>query len=297
MRKLKSAIAILAVAALALPAAASAAYPVKITTPAGSITLTAKPVKIVSLSPTSTEDLYAIGAGPQVKAVDDQSTFPKTAPITKLSGFTPNVEAIAKYKPDLVIISNDNGGKLAKRLKALKIPVLLEPAAVKLADVYTQINQLALATGHAAKAKAVVVKMKSRIAAIVATVPKRATPLTYYHELSPDLYSATSTTFIGQIYGLLGLKNIADAADSASSGYPQLNAEYLIAANPDFVFLADTKCCQQDAASVAARPGWANINAVKNGGVVNLDDDIASRWGPRIVNYLATVAQRVAQVK
>jgi iron complex transport system substrate-binding protein len=297
MRNLKSAIAVVAVAALALPVAASAAYPVKITTGAGTITLTAKPVKIVSLSPTSTEDLYAIGAGPQVKAVDDQSTFPKSAPITKLSGFTPNVEAIAKYKPDLVIISNDNGGKLAKRLKALKIPVLLEPAAVKLADVYTQINQLALATGHGPKAKAVVAKMRSRIAAIVATVPKRATPLTYYHELSPDLYSATSTTFIGQIYGLLGLKNIADAADSAGSGYPQLNAEYLIASNPDFVFLADTKCCQQDAASVAARPGWANINAVKNGGVVNLDDDVASRWGPRIVTYLAVVAQRVAQVK
>jgi iron complex transport system substrate-binding protein len=297
MSKLKSAVAAVAVAVLALPAAASAAYPVKITTPSGAITLTAKPVRIVSLSPTSTEDLYAVGAGPQVRAVDDQSSFPASAPRTKLSGFTPNVEAIAKVKPDLVIISNDNGGKLAKRLKALKIPVMLEPAAAKLADVYAQINQLGLATGHTRKAKAVVAKMKARITTIVATLPKRSTPLTYYHELSPDLYSATSSTFIGQVYGLLGLKNIADAADSAGSGYPQLNAEYLIASNPDFVFLADTKCCQQDAASVAARPGWANINAVKNGGVVNLDDDIASRWGPRIVSYLAVVAQRVAQVK
>jgi iron complex transport system substrate-binding protein len=297
MSNLKSAIAILAVSALALPAVASAAYPLKITTGSGTITLNAKPVRIVSLSPTSTEDLYAVGAGEQVKAVDDQSSFPAAAPRTKLSGFSPNVEAIAKYKPDLVIISNDNGGKLAKRLKALKIPVMLEPAAVKFNDVYAQINQLALATGHAPKGKAVVAKMKSRIAAIIATVPKRTTPLTYYHELGPDLYSATSSTFIGQVYGLLGLKNIADAADSAGTGYPQLNAEYLISSNPDFVFLADTKCCQQDLASVAARPGWANIKAVKNGGVVNLDDDIASRWGPRIVTYLAVVAQRVAQAK
>jgi iron complex transport system substrate-binding protein len=297
MSKLKSAVAAVAVAVLALPAAASAAYPVKITTPSGAITLTAKPVRIVSLSPTSTEDLYAVGAGPQVRAVDDQSSFPASAPRTKLSGFTPNVEAIAKVKPDLVIISNDNGGKLAKRLKALKIPVMLEPAAAKLADVYAQINQLGLATGHTRKAKAVVAKMKARITAIVATLPKRSTPLTYYHELSPDLYSATSSTFIGQVYGLLGLKNIADAADSAGTGYPQLNAEFLIAANPDFVFLADTICCQQNAATVAARPGWAGINAVKNGGVVELNDDIASRWGPRIVSYLATVAQRVAQAK
>jgi iron complex transport system substrate-binding protein len=297
MRNLKSAVAILTVAALALPAMASAAYPLKITTAAGSITLTAKPVRIISLSPTSTEDLFAVGAGPQVRAVDDQSSYPASAPHTKLSGFTPNVEAIAKYKPDLVIISNDSGGKLARRLRALKIPVMLEPAAIKLADVYTQINLLGLATGHAPKAKALVARMKSQIAAIVASVPKRATPLTYYHELSPDLYSATSTTFIGQIYSLLGLKNVADAADSAGTGYPQLNAEYLVAANPDFVFLADTKCCQQDAATVAARPGWSDMNAVKNGQVVSLDDDVASRWGPRIVSYLRAVAARVAKAK
>jgi iron complex transport system substrate-binding protein len=298
MRNLKCAIAMLAVALLALPAAASAAYPLKLTTPAGTITLNAKPVKIVSLSPTSTEDLFAVGAGPQVRAVDDQSSFPASAPRTKLSGFAPNVEAIAKYKPDLVIISNDNGGKLAKRLRALHIPVLLEPAATKLADVYAQINLLGLATGHKPKAKAVVAGMKSQIAAIVASVPKRTAPLTYYHELSPDLYSATSRTFIGQIYTLLGLSNVADkAGEASSSDYPQLSAEYLIAANPDFVFLADTKCCQQDAATVAARPGWSTMAAVKNSNVVGLDDDIASRWGPRIVSYLRTVAARVAAVQ
>jgi iron complex transport system substrate-binding protein len=297
MRNLKSAIAILAVASLALPGAASAAYPLKVTTPAGTITLKAKPVRIISLSPTSTEDLFAIGAGPQVRAVDDQSSYPASAPRTKLSGFTPNVEAIAKYKPDLVVISNDNGGKLAKRLRALKIPVMLEPAATKLADVYAQLAQLGLATGHRPKAAAVVKGMQGQIAQIVASVPKRATPLSYYHELSPDLYSATSSTFIGQIYALLGLRNVADKAEGASSGYPQLNAEYLVASNPDFVFLADTKCCQQDAATVAARPGWAAMAAVKNGGVVQLDDDIASRWGPRIVSYLRTVAARVAQAK
>jgi iron complex transport system substrate-binding protein len=268
-----------------------------LTTPAGTITLNAKPAKIVSLSPTSTEDLFAVGAGPQVRAVDDQSSFPASAPRTKLSGFTPNVEAIAKYKPDLVIISNDNGGKLAKRLRALHIPVMLEPAATKLTDVYAQINALGLATGHKTKAKAMVARMKSQIAQIVASVPKRATPLTYYHELSPDLYSATSSTFIGQIYGLLGLTNVADKAEGASSGYPQLSAEYLVASNPDFVFLADTKCCQQDATTVAARPGWSSMAAVKNGNVVGLDDDIASRWGPRIVNYLRAVAARVAAVQ
>jgi iron complex transport system substrate-binding protein len=297
MRTLKSAIAVLAVASLALPGTALAAYPLKVTTPAGTITLKAKPVKIISLSPSSTEDLFAIGAGGQVRAVDDQSSYPASAPRTKLSGFTPNVEAIAKYKPDLVVISNDNGGKLAKRLRALQIPVMLEPAPTKVADVYAQLTQLGLATGHRPKAIAVVARMKSQIAQIVASVPARTTPLSYYHELSPDLYSATSTTFIGQIYALLGLRNVADKAEGASSGYPQLNAEYLIASNPDFVFLADTKCCHQDAATVAARPGWSGMAAVRNGGVVQLDDDIASRWGPRIVGYLRAVAARVAQAR
>jgi iron complex transport system substrate-binding protein len=295
MRNLKCAIAILALAGFAFPAAAAAAYPQKITTPAGTITLQSKPVRIVSLAPTTTEDLYAIGAGPQVRAVDDQSNYPASAPRTKLSGFTPNVEAIAKYKPDLVIFSNDNGGKLAKRLRALKIPAMMLPAATKLSDVYAQINQLGLATGHRPKAQALAKRMKEQIAQIVAGVPKRGTPLTYYHELGPELYSATSNTFIGQIYALLGLQNVADEADSAGSGYPQLSSEYLVAKSPDFVFLADSKCCQQDAATVAARPGWSGMKAVKNNGVVLLDDDIASRWGPRIVSYLRTVAARVAQ--
>ena len=121
-------------------------------------------------------------------------------------------------------------------------------------------------------------------------------PLTYYHELDPTYFSATSKTFIGQVYSLLGLKNIADPADADGSGYPQLSAEAIIAANPDMVFLADTKCCQQTAQTVAARPGWNVITAVKDGGVVPLDDDIASRWGPRIVDYLRSVAAAVNQV-
>ena len=139
--------------------------------------------------------------------------------------------------------------------------------------------------------------MKSRIAAIVASVPARSTPLTYYHELDPTFYSVTSSTFIGKVYGLFGLKNIADDATGAESGYPQLSSEAIVAKNPSLIFLADTKCCQINAAAVAARPGWSNVAAVQNGGVVELDDDIASRWGPRVVAFIKTVADRVAGVK
>jgi iron complex transport system substrate-binding protein len=103
----------------------------------------------------------------------------------------------------------------------------------------------------------------------------------------------TSKTFIGSLYALFGLKNIADEADKQGTGYPQLSAEYLLQSDPDLVFLADTKCCGQTAGTVAQRPGWPNLKAVKNGAVIELDDDVASRWGPRIIDQLRVVAERI----
>jgi len=259
----------------------------------GTVTLSAKPVKIISLSPTHTEMLFAIGAGSQVIAVDDQSNFPAEAAAVKsdLSGFTPNIEAIAGYEPDLVVISADMS-KLAEQLSQIGIPVWLGLSATSLNDVYAQINQLGALTGNGEAASALVTKMTSDVEAIVADVPKLSTPLTYYHELDPTYYSATSNTFVGQLYAMAGLRNIADTAE-AGNDYPQLSAEFIISQNPDIVFLADTKCCQQDAATVIARDGWSQLNAVKNGNVVAMDDDIASRWGPRVVDYLRAVVDAV----
>jgi iron complex transport system substrate-binding protein len=252
---------------------------------------------IVSLSPTATEMLYAIGAGDQVIAVDDQSNHPPEAPMTDLSGFTPNVEAISGYEPDLVVVADDSAG-LADALAPLGIPVLSLPAATAFDDVYTQLEQLGVATGHVGDAAEVAAGMQADIDEIVAGLPELAAPLTYYHELDNTYYSVTSDTFIGQVYGLLGLENIADAADpgGASGGYPQLNAEFIITEDPDLVFLADVKCCGESAETVAARPGWADMTAVTTGAVVELDDDVASRWGPRIVDLLRQVSASVQQV-
>ena len=111
-----------------------------------------------------------------------------------------------------------------------------------------------------------------------------------YHELTPDFYSATSKTFVGRIYALFGLKNIADAADSTASGYPQLSPEYIVAANPSVIMLADGRCCGQSVQTVASRPGWSNIAAVRARAIVRVDDSIASRWGPRVVNFAQAVA-------
>jgi iron complex transport system substrate-binding protein len=259
--------------------------------------LAKRPERIVSLSPSATEMLFAIDAGPQVIAVDDQSTYPADAPKTGLSGFKPNAEAIAAKNPDLVLLSDDLN-KIVDQLSALKIPTFLTPAAKTLDDTYSEIGQLGMLTGHQSEAGALTARMKADIDKIVKSVPARSTPLTYYYELDPTFYSVTSKTFIGSIFTQFGLTNVADAADADGSkgGYPQLSQETLVKANPDMIFLADSKCCQQSAASVQARKGWSGITAVKTGQIVALDDDIASRWGPRVVDLVQSVADAVAKV-
>jgi iron complex transport system substrate-binding protein len=272
-------------------AAAPPQFPLQLKAANGTVTIPHRPSRIISLSATATEDLFAVGAGKQVVAVDSYSTYPAKAPRTKLSGFTPNVEAIAEYRPDLVVVSDDMHDIVAQ-LGKLQIPVLVEPAAVNLNGVYAQIEQLARATGHTAGATQVVASIQRQVNAIVRSIPRPSKPLTVYHELDQTYYSADSHTFIGQMYSLLGLQNIADKSGS-SSDYPQLSAEYIVASNPDLIVLADTVCCGQTRATVAARPGWSAIAAVKTGEVVPVNDSIASEWGPRIVLFLRAVASAV----
>ena len=271
-------------------------FPVTITAGNGKVTFAKPPSRIVSLSPTATESLFAIGAGKQVVAVDDQSDYPKSAPKTTLSGFTPNVEAIAAYKPDLVVASYDPKG-LAEALRKLGIRVIIHNAAATLPAAYQQIRQLGLVTGHRDEATRTIGRMRSQIARIVATTKGRATGLSVYHELSPDFYSASSSSFIGRAYTLLGLKNIADAADGSGSGYPQLSGEYIVSASPDVIVLADSVCCGQKPSTVAARPGWGTVKAVRTGSIVRIDDSVASRWGPRLVNLFRALDSAIARLK
>jgi iron complex transport system substrate-binding protein len=283
-------------AALVVTGASSATspppkFPLKLKAADGVVTIMKRPARIVSLSATATEDLYAVGTGKQVVAVDSYSNYPRQAPRTHLSGFTPNIEAIAKYRPDLVLIDTD-ANHIVRELGKVGIPVLVEPPAANLNDVYAEIAQIARATGHAQAAINVTAGIRRQVAAIVRSAPRPTTPLTVYHELDQHFYSATSRTFIGQMYKLLGLVNIADKA-KGSGTYPQLSAEYIIASNPDLIVLADTVCCGQTRATVAARPGWSGISAVKSGEVVPVNDSIASEWGPRIVLFLKAVASAV----
>lgn len=265
----------------------SDSFPLNLTTAGGKVTIPHKPARIVSLSATATEDLYAVGAGPQVVAVDKYSTYPDTAPRTTLSGFQPNVEAIGGYQPDLVLVSDDTKG-IVEQLAKLQIPVMVEPPAVDLDGVYKQLVEIGQATGHSSQAATAVSGLRQKVDTALKSLPKTQRTLSVYHELDQTYYSATTRTFIGQVYKLLGLRNIADAAPGTSA-YPKLSAEYIISANPDLIVLADTDCCGQSLATVRARPGWGTVSAVKAGAVVPVKDEIASQWGPRIILFIQAV--------
>lgn len=258
---------------------------------------TANPVRIISLSPSATEILFAIGAGSQVIAVDDNSDFPANAPFSKLSSFTPNVEAIASYHPDLVVLQSTATGAVAIQsdLQKLKIKVFLEITPNNIGDAYAEFIALGNVTGHPSRAKALVASMKSQISEIISKYRKR-TPVTIYHELDNTLYSADSATFIGQIYSDFNFANIADAASTADSGgYPQLTPEAVIKANPKIIFLDDGPY-GESANTVINRPGWSGISAVKYNHVITIPLDIADRWGPRLVDFYRFIGQATAKI-
>jgi iron complex transport system substrate-binding protein len=247
--------------------------------------------RIVSLSPTATEMLFAIGAGDQVVAADSYSTYPKEAPDTDLDGFEPNVEAIIDYEPDLVVTASDPG-RLVDSLDAVDVEALVLPAAKSLDDTYEQIERLGAATGHVGDAAELVGRMRSDVDALTAKVPDGA-PVTYFHELDPNLYTVTGSTFLGELYGLAGMASIADDAPDAAGDYPQVSPEYVLQADPDVIFFADGGPGGTTVDEIADRPGWDELSAVRHDHVVEVDPDVASRWGPRVVDYLRLlVAER-----
>lgn len=271
----------------------SSSYPVTVSHGFGDLVLEKKPVRILSLSPTATEMLFAIGAGSQVFAVDDQSNYPLGVPVTNISGWTPNLEAILGMEPDLVVHSY-LPEDIEDGLASVGIPSMAQFAAGRLADTYQQIEMLGIATDNQVNADQLVTSMKSNIQALV-DQSKGLQGGTFYHELDQTFYSITSSTLVGEIYTLVGLENIADDADPDGTGYPQLSEEYLLAQDPDFIFLADTKCCAQSIRIVKKRPGWSTLSAVQENAVIELDDDIASRWGPRVVEFLMVVVEAMEQ--
>jgi len=266
-------------------------FPVTLESAGGTWTLDSAPQKIVSLSPTATEILFAIGAGDQVIAVDSFSYFPEEAPVTDLSGWDPNVEAIVAFEPDFVVIAND-ANDLVASLTDLDIPVLVSSAPADIEDGYAVMAELGIATGHVDATAAVVADLREEIATAFAAAPE--TSVRIYHELGDSLFSASSFGFVGSVYAQMGATNIADEADTDQGGFPQLTEEYVVDADPELIVITDQAGYTD--ADVAARPGWDEITAVKNGNIVTVDTDIASRWGPRLPQFISAVAEALATV-
>ena len=245
-----------------------------------------RPERIVSLSPMATEILFAIGAGEQIVAVDEFSYYPPEAPVTDLSGWDPNVEAVLSYEPDLVVIVND-ANDLVAGLDAVGVPVTVSPAPAEFESGYASIIDLGIAVGRLDEALAVVEDLRAEIDAALAAAPD--TPLRVYHELDDQYFSVTSLTFIGAVYDAMGAVNIADEADPDGYGYPQLTEEYIVEADPELIVITDL--VGYTAEDVAARPGWGEVSAVRNGNIVMVNTDIASRWGPRLPQFISAVAE------
>lgn len=270
-------------------------FPATVTfAPEPPVTIEAQPERIVSLSPAVTEMLFAVGAGDQVVAADEYSNYPAEAPLVEgLSGFTPNVESILDYDPDLVVLMSADESILSG-LDSAGVSTLLIPAAEDLDSTYVQIQQVGVATGHADEADELVTEMKSDIDEAVASVSDeiKNQNLTYFHELGSDLFTVSENTYIGQIYSLFGMTSIAEGGDA----YPQLSNEAIIAANPDLIFLSDATAEDLTVEDVAARPGWNTLDAVNNDRVLILDDDVASRWGPRVSQLVQDIAAHLNEL-
>ena len=215
----------------------------------------------MSLSPTATETLFADRRRRPGRRRRRPLELSRRAPTTDLSGYKPNVEAIAGYEPDLVVMSDDIDGVEAQ-LEALGIEMLVLPAAADARRRLRADRAARAATGHVDEAAEVVRDDEDQHRGVPAEVPDAA-PLTYYHELDNTLFSVTSKTFIGEVYAPRRPREHRRPADAArQSGYPQLSAEFLVDADPDLVFLADTKCCNESSATFGARPGFDALDAV-----------------------------------
>lgn len=270
--------------------ASAAGYPIDVETSSGVVTIEIAPTRIVSLSPTATEILFAIGAGDRVVAVDQFSDYPPEAPEGTLDGFAPDLESILAVEPDLVVASG-LPDDVASGLGENGVPVIFQPAAASFDDTYDQVAQLGVATGQIDEASAVNAEIRREIDEVVAALPELETPIRVFHEIDDSFYTATSNSFIGQIYATMGFENIADPLDDGS-GFPLVDGEAIIAADPTLIVYTDE--VTYDADDIAARPGWDAVTAVAAGRIVEVDADIASRWGPRLVEFMHVIVGAVA---
>jgi iron complex transport system substrate-binding protein len=276
------------------PQAAPTAAPLAFTDGLGrEITLDGPAQSVVSLAPSNTEILFAIGAGDQVVGRDQFSDFPEEAKKVTDIGSTfeaLNTELIVSLKPDLVLAAEINTPEQVKALEDLGLTVYYLKNPVTLEEMYTNLEIVAHLTGHEEEAATLIESLKARVAAVDEKIAPISSRFSVFYELDATdpakPYTAGKGTFITQLIDRAGGSNIA----SDLEGYPQMSLEQVVAADPAFIILGDAKYGTTPE-SIAQRPGWENLSAIKNGKVVPFNDDLVSRPGPRLVDAFEELAK------
>ena len=252
--------------------------------------------RIVSLAPSNTEILFAIGAGPQIVGRDELSDFPaqvKSLPSVGGSMGNYSTEAIVALKPDLVLAAEINTPELVKSLESLGLTVYYLKNPDTLEQMYGNLQIVAQLTGHESDTSTLIDSLKSRVAAVDAKISSVTTkPIVFYEIDATDPtkpYTYGPGTFGDTLISRAGGINFATAAGIKDS-YPQVGLEQIVTTNPQIIVLGDS-AYGATLEAVKARPGWGTIDAVKNGMIYPFDDNLVSRPGPRLVDGLEQLAK------
>jgi iron complex transport system substrate-binding protein len=256
------------------------------------VKLAAPAQRVISIAPSNTEILFAIGAGEQVIGRDNLSDYPVAAVNVADIGSafeTLNTELIVSMKPDLILATEVNTPEQVKALEALGLTVYSLKNPITLEDMYANLEIVAQLTGRKKEAAALVESLKARVKAVDEKIAPLSSRFSVLYEIDgtdpAKPYTAGKGTFINLLIERAGGTNIAADLE----GYPQLSLEQVVAADPAFIILGDA-AYGVTPESVAARPGWENLSAVKNNQVLVFDDNLASRPGPRLVDGLEALA-------
>ena len=246
------------------------------------------PQRIVSTAPTPTEILFAVGAGSQVVGVDDYSDYPaEVANLTKVGSYTLNTEVIIGLQPDLIVSSDLVPISQLELLEDRGIPFVVL-ATRTLDDVLKDVRLVGILTGHVEEANSLADSLEDRIDAVTEktqseTVVKPRVYVEYY-----PYWTYGPGSFGNDLIALAGGINIAE---NTSSEYPMLTSEFVIAQDPEVIVYTVGYMTTTTVEDIASRAGWDEISAVVDDEIYSLDDNLMSRYGPRIVDGLEALAE------
>jgi len=272
-----------------------APFPITVTDGLGrEVTLEAAPGRVISLAPANTEILFAVGAGDQVVGVTEYCNYPPEAQereqIGGFSAKTISVEAVVALEPDLVFSVGEIHQPVIEALEGVGIPVVALPATT-FDDVYANLELVGRLTGHEEEAGQVVATMKARVEAVevvVAGIPQEERPAVFWEVWDEPLMTAGPATFMGQVIEMAGGVNIFG---DVTEDYPQISVEGVVDRNPALILGPDTHGDKLTAEQVSERPGWGEIDAVREGRIHLIDGDIVSRAGPRLADGLEAIVK------